>query len=402
MPKFHYVAKRGSKEVVEGTLEAEDRSHAFDYLTALGHTPVRITELKPPRERRSAQPSLEGKVPTRALNIFTRQFASLVRSSVPILRVLRILQEQTQHPRLQRIAGEIGQGVQEGQTLSQAMERFPRVFSQLYVNLIRTGEAGGTLDIALDRLAELAEREEALRAKVKAALVYPAFVGVTGALTIVFIMVFVMPRLLKLFVGFGDRIPLPTQILVAVTHWVTRWEFWAVCSIIGLLVFLVWKGLGPRRRVLVDRLSFRVPILRGLIQKLELARFARSFGLLLAQGVPIFQAIEVAIPVVNHELVRKDLGRLTSGLREGSSMADCLKDLPISTSFLVNTVAVGEESGKLEEAFMEIADFYERESERLLRILSALLEPALILGVGCIVGFIVMAVLLPIFEISLH
>jgi type II secretory pathway component PulF len=205
---------------------------------------------------------------------------------------------------------------------------------------------------------------------------------------------------LKLFAGFGGQLPLPTRILLAVSAGCQQGWVWGLILLAVAACVGVWRWQGERLRVLIDQVTLRLPLVSGLVRKLELARFARSFGMLLEHGVPIIQATEVAVPVVRHRIIRHELARALATLKEGNALADCLKGLSIATPLVVQTVAVGEEGGKVDAALAEIANLYERDVEQLLQMLAALLEPVMILGVGAIVGFIVMAVLLPIFELN--
>jgi type II secretory pathway component PulF len=200
--------------------------------------------------------------------------------------------------------------------------------------------------------------------------------------------------------GFGTRLPLPTRILITISQWMSRGWFWISVGIGVFLLIILCKVAGARIKSFMDRINLHIPLVKKVVLQLELARFARAFGLLIEHGVPLFQALEVACAVVNHAVIRGAFRDLQSGLKEGSSLAVCLKQNPLFDSFFINTIAVGEEGGKLGDALREIAHFYEEEIDRLLHMLSALLEPVLILGVGCVVGFIVMAILLPVFEIS--
>ena len=403
MPTFHYTAKRGPTELIDGVVEAENRSGVLTHLAQLGYVPVRIHEQADARARPAArrdQAARPHRVPTLQLTVFTRQFASLVRSQVPLLRTLQILEDQARHPYFLHVLRAVTEEIRQGHTLSSALAKFPAVFSPLYTSLVHSGEVSGALDTVLEQLAEQAERDEALRAKVRAAFTYPFFVAGVGCCTVVFLMTFVMPRLSHLLTGLGQRLPMPTRWLLAITSWMSNGWFWAgiVVGLIALAV--VWRVSGERGRLAFDRLTLRVPVLGTLIRELELARFARAFGLLLHHGVSVLNAMAVAIPVVSHRVIRRELERLPEGLRQGNSLSTCLKQLSVSSSFLVNTVAVGEESGKVGEGLTEVSTYYERDAERLLQTMATLLEPSLIVVIGLIVGFIVIAVLLPIFEMS--
>ncbi|MBI4355992.1 MAG: type II secretion system F family protein [Candidatus Omnitrophica bacterium] len=403
MPTFSYVAKRGPEEIVEGQLEADSRTTALNQLTQLGYVPVRIVEAAAEAAavgRRRSAAARRASVPWRTLHLFTRQFASLTRSQIPLLRALSILQQQTSHAALRTIVGQIAEDVRQGSTLSEALAKHPRIFSPLYVSLTRAGEAGGMLDTVLDRLAAQAQQESSMRAKIQGAMVYPCVVGVVGLITVIVLMTFVVPRLDKLFTTLGSQLPLPTRLLLGVAGVMSQPWFW-----VGALILVVLLGgvvrlfTEPCARA-VDRLSLRLPGIKTVMQQLELGRFARAFGLLLEHGVPVLQAMDIAIPTVRHRLIRQELLRLPKGVQQGTPVSACMKELSVATPFIVNTLAVGEQGGRLSEALVEVANFYDEETERLLQTMATLLEPLMILAVGGVVGFIVAAVLLPIFQMS--
>ncbi len=400
MPTFRYTAKRGPQEVLEGTLDAATRAQAIAQITGLGYTPMRVQEAADQKSSFNLGRFRNQRISRHHLNIFTRQFASLMRSGVPILRALSILSEQTPSPALRKLLAQLADQVRQGETLSDSLAKSPHVFSPLYRNLVRAGEIGGVLDAVLDRLAVQAEREEELRAKIQAAIAYPAFVALTGVATIVFLLTFVMPRLLKLFKSFHGELPLPTRALLAVTGAMSSLWFWVLAG--GVLVGFValWRAPGQPLRKALDHVGLRLPVINLLIRQLELGRFCRAFGLLIDHGVSVMQAVSVSLTVVRHPVIRADLERLPGFLQQGSSLADAMRQVREVNPFVVNTVAVGEEGGRAGEALTEVANFYEREAERTLQVAAALLEPTMILLVGAIVGWIVMAVLLPVFELG--
>lgn len=411
MPLFNYTAKQGAGQTVEGQIEAPDRAHALSELISQGLTPMQV-EVCGNAATKSAQQKTTAevedtesinpnfKIPSRHLNILTRQFASLVRSGVPILRAVNILIEQAESPKVRQILQSMSEDIRQGGNLSTSMKRYPRVFSPLYVSLVRSGEAGGILDVIFEKLADKAERDEELRGKLQGAVAYPAFVGLTGFASILFLMTFVMPKLLKLFDGYGEELPLMTRALIGMTNlmaipWVWGGLIALVIGVIGL-----WSVPNSPLRTAVYRFVFRLPVAGPLIIQLELGRFARSFGLLMDHGVDVLDSVANSMTVVSHPTIQEQMQVLPEHLRQGNSLAMALREIPVMTSFVVNTVAVGEESGKAGEALTEIANYYEREAERLLRVATALLEPMMVLGVGAIVGWIVMAILLPIFELG--
>lgn len=409
MPKFHYTAKKGPKDIVEGVLEADNRSGVLAHLAQLGYVPVRVFEQAngaaphAAHARAAAEPSHPvriGRISRGQIALFTRQFASLVRAHVPLLRSFNILEQQSRHPYLRHILRELAEDVRQGETLSQGLSKFPRTFPPLFVHLVRSGEATGALDMVLERLAQQAEQEELLRSRVRAAFTYPAFVAVVGALTVTFLMTFVMPRLADLLAGLGQRLPAQTRVLLAVSATMSSRWFWIEAVAAALGGAIGWRALGTRAIRWRDRALLRVPLIGTLIQHVELARFARTLGLQLDHGIPILQAVDTAIAVVEHRVLREELATVPEGLRQGTPLSSCLQGLRLGSPLLVNTILIGEESGRVGESLTQVAGYYERDIERSLQTMATLLEPTLIVGVGLVVGFIVMAVLLPIFEMS--
>ena len=403
MPKFSYLAKKTPTDTIQGVLEAESRNHVLTHLTQLGYTPVRVTEASAAAATAAVKAAVSEapvpqtvRVPQRKLNQFTRQFASLVRSQVPILRALSILEEQTSFPKLRKLVRSLGEEIRQGNTLSGALEKFPKVFSPLYVSLVRSGEVGGMLDTVLDRLATQADRDEELQGKIQSALAYPLFVAGVGFLTVMFLLSFVIPRLVKLFNTFGTQLPLPTRMLLSFAQFVTNGWGWMLAGFLLCIIVATLALRSPKGRTALAHLPLRLPMIGPMLCQIEITRFARSYGLLINQGVPILQATDIAIPVVGNLVLRRELGGLPKHLKDGQNLSSGLKGLKISTPLLVNTIAVGEESGKMGEALLEVSEYYEREAGRLLQLFAALVEPATILAVGAVVGFIVMAVLLPI------
>jgi len=401
MPRFRYVAKNGPTEVVEKVLEAENREAVLSQLGAWGYTPLRIIELAENEDGSPQMKSLNGRVPARQMNIFTRQLASLVRSQIPIFRALSVLEEQTQNERLRRVIVAIREDIQrEGHNLSDAMRNYPKVFSGDYTSLIYAGEVGGVLEEVMDKLAEKAERENELTAKLQGALVYPAFVGLMGVLTVLVLVTFVLPRILTLLTGFGGELPMPTKILIWITEAIRQGWFWATIAI-GVLAFtLLWRTVLSKNRLLLDKLLLRVPTLGTLISQVNLIRFCRSLGLLIDHGVLILQALEVSIPVARNHYIRSQLQKLPQIVKEGGTLTQGLEQTTVADAFVTQTVAIGEEGGRIGEALAEITNYYEREAGRLMQILAGVLEPIMILAIGGFVGFIVIAVMLPIFEMS--
>lgn len=401
MPRFHFIAKKNPKETIEDDVEAESREAALHHIIALGYTPLRVTAKETAQE--NAESSAEdARIPAKELESFTRQFASLIRSQIPVLNALRVLENQITYLSLKQITAAVSARIQsQGDSLSEALKNYPKAFPQDYTNLVAAGEVGGALQEVLDQLALKLEKEEELRSKLLGALAYPVFVGITGVLTVIFMLTFVMPKILKILESLKANLPLPTRMLLGLTKAMSHEVFWLtaipLCAAAGAVLYS-WVR---KNRLAVDRFLLKVPVLGALVRDLEMVRFCRSFGLLLRNGVLILQAIESAVPVVGNYYIRHELSRLPEKIREGHALTDGFRAMPLlATPYFIQSVAIGEEGGRLSEVLMEITNFYEKEVTKRLQFFATLLEPVMILGVGLMVGFIVMAVLLPIFELS--
>jgi len=399
MTVFAYKAKTGPDRVVGGRVQADTPEAAVAKLQAMGYSPVWVREAAPEAPTRPRPMSRRGAA--RATHVFTRQLAGLLRAGVPILRALATIQEQTEHPAFRRVVGQILVAVRDGRTLSEAMAAHPRLFSELYLNMVRAGEAGGVLDDVLLRLAEAQESDEELRGKVRSALAYPALVLVLGIISVFVILTFFLPRIMHLLEDSGRPLPMPTQIVLAVSRGCSRFWPWMLLALVGLAALYrrAWTSGGGRR--LLESALLRLPLIGRFLRDADLVRFTRTLALLIRVGIPIDRALDLSGRVLSHGVLRAavlDVGRQT--VQTGSSLAAGFRRHPQMPAFVTNMVAVGEESGRLDETLGEIASFYQRELDRDLRLATTLLEPALILIVGAVVGFIIFAMLLPIFEIG--
>jgi type II secretory pathway component PulF len=400
MPTFLYRAKRGPDEPVDGEIEADSRAAALVRLDALGLSPVwvrpRPESAAPGRRRRL----LSRRVRARDVTVFTLQLASLVRSAVPILRALRTVAQQSGHPAMGHVAGDIEAAVRDGRMLSEALERHPSLFPPLYVGMVRAGESAGALDVTLARLAESREREEDLRRRIQAAVAYPVLILAVGFLTVVALFAFFLPRVVSLFRGYA-ALPLPTRILIALSDSFSAYGLWLLVGLVLAVAVLRRIAAVERARLFFDTLKLRLPLAGRFWAEGDLARYARTLALLIEAGVPIDRALESSAGALRNEALRAELDKARDRtVRQGSPFSESLRLCPHVPLFLINLAAVGEESGRLPEALTEAAVFYEKEVEQRARLLSSLLEPALILAVGSVVGFIVAAMLLPIFELS--
>lgn len=397
MPRFEYKAKDGPEKVVRGSIVAGSRSEALSSLESRGLIPVWVR----PACESAAEPHLWRRVPSRDITILTRQLAGLIRAGIPILRALSTLQEQTENRTLGAVLAEIESRIREGNTLSSALAMYTRLFPQIYVSMVKAGESAGRLDVVLERLAAAREADEEAHRRIRSAAAYPALILVVGFITVVVLLVFFLPRIAGLFRSISD-LPLPTRILLAISASLSRSWMWLVLA--GVLAFAILRRAaetaGGRREL--DRLRMHVPLLGRLWVETDAARFARTFAMLLDSGVSLSSALDLSASTIESSAMREDVARIKrEAVQDGSTISSGLKRSKVFPSLMASLAAVGEESGRLAEAMEEAASYYEKNVEHKVRTALSLLEPALVLVVGAIVGLIVAAMLLPIFRLSL-
>ncbi len=403
MQKFLYKAKDGRKQLMEGILEAETERGALSKLSQMGYFPLSIQkeEAAPQRQTSSRSFSIFTGIRRRDITFFTRQLSYLLEAGLTLMRALNVIQDQTENPRLQEILGDLVSHVRDGKSFSDALAVYPKVFPPIYVSMVRSGEVGGILGGVLSRLADFSENEEELQGKVRAAMAYPALICLVGMGTVAVLLIFVVPKLVLLFQDVGQVLPLPTQILIAVSNGVAKY-WWGALLIAALVGFLGKRQRLPQgARLAIDRIKLRLPIWGSLIKKVEIARFARSLATLLGHGVPILQAMQSVYQATGNEMLKGELQKIGDQLRGGTTLSQGMRLSRIFPNLVINMVSVGEEAGSLDRSLIKIADTYEREADRAMKMMTALVEPVMILVMGSVVGFIVVSMLLPIFQIDI-
>lgn len=399
MPTYFYRAKRGPDRTEEGEIEAESRPGAMVRLERMGYSLLSLEE-RAGSVQASARKS-GGRIRTRDITVFTRQLAGLLRAGVPILRALTTIQQQTDNAALQSVIMAITASVRDGRTLSESLARTPALFPDLYVNMVKAGESAGMLDEILMRLAEARENDDELRSKVASAIAYPAFVVGVGALSVFVILTFFLPRIVHIFDGMNQVLPWPTRVVLAVSGLFSH--YWPVLVIAaGLAALALRRHWGSEAgRLALDSAVLGLPVVGAFARDTDIVRFARTLSLLIKAGIPVDRALTLAANTLTNRKLRADMTAAAGEtVRQGSTVADGFRRRPGIPEFVTNMVAVGEESGHLDESLLEVAAFYQRELDRDLRLVNTLLEPVLILLVGTVVGFIIFAMLLPIFQIG--
>lgn len=402
MTIYKYRAKKGVDEVVEGRLEARSEKEALEKINQLGILPIRIEEESGiPAVKTQVVAKTVGRIGSREITIFNRQLASLLKSGVPILSAINIIFEQSENPHLRVILKNMHDSLKDGATFSSVLMQYPRIFSPLYVAMIRTGEDSGALPEVLIRIADYRTKQDEMFSRFRMAMAYPILMAVVGLGTITFMLTFVIPRLMGIFTNLGQQLPLPTQILISISHALLQWWYW-ILLILFVVIFMVRQEMKTKQgKMFSSMLTLRLPLIKDFILKAELARFNRTLELLLRNGISILKAIELAIPVLDNEVIKNQLGESYKELEQGGSLGKSLRSSKIFPMFMVNLISVGEESGRLEESLAEVANTYEFDTDESMKIMSSLLEPLTILGMGLLVGFMVIAMLLPLFEINM-
>ncbi len=402
MVKYNYRAKKGLQEIVSGTIEAASEKEAIEKISALGYLPVHLEENKGPAQASIlTTPKSYGRIGSGQITIFSRQLASLLKSGVPILSAINIIKEQSENMNLKAVLADIYNEIKNGGTFSSSLEAHPKYFSVLYVAMVRTGENSGALAGSLLRIADYRAKQEELLSRLRMAMAYPLLMALVGVATVVFMLTFVMPRLMGIFSSLGQNLPLPTKILLAISQGLRQWWPGIILSL-GVVVFLIKQQLKTKiGKISWSILKLHIPIFGKFVLKADLACFSRTLELLIKSGLPILRALQISVQVLSNEVIKEKLIKSHRDLEQGGSFGQSMKDSKLLPLFMVNLISVGEESGNLAAALGEVADCYERDTDETVRIMSSLLEPLMILVMGLIVGFIVVAMLLPIFEINM-
>ena len=399
MPVWNYSGIRPNGERTRGLIDADSVQSARQKLKKEGILPVSL-ELHSREEevRTPGSPSGRGGLSGRDLATFTRQLSILVGAGVPIVEALGAILDQGGDTAPARVASQIRDRVKEGRSLSVAMGALPGIFSPIYLNMVRAGEESGTLEIMLNRLADLLEKQSNTRRKVMGSLFYPVMLLGVGVMMVIFLLIVVMPRITSIFEGLKATLPLPTRILMGSSAWLRSHLLSTGLSVLAGIFILV--RFVRTRRATLDRWALRLPRIGELILATQVARFARTLGVLLSSGTPLQKAMEVSEAVVTSGPVREAVSRARGDLAEGLSLSRSLRETKVFPLLAVHMIAVGERSGKLEDLLMRLAEGYEQEVDQTIGTLTSLIEPVMILFIGGIVLFMVMSVLLPIFEMS--
>ncbi|HXE72276.1 MAG TPA: type II secretion system F family protein [Candidatus Nitrosotenuis sp.] len=403
MPVYTYEARDPTGQLRKDTIEAANLRMATQRLQEQKLTVINIKE----KPGSVAQSDILGwyqrmkKVNEQALTVFSRQFATMINAGLAMVRCLDILAEQTEDKKLQQTLIQVRRDVEGGSTLSNALAKHPTVFSNLYISMVKAGEMGGVLDEVLERLAGFMEKDFSLKKKVKSALTYPVVILIMAMGIVFFLVTYILPTFVQLFEGMNLQLPLPTRILIGITKG-ARQPLIVIPALAVVVVAVVAVNRyiqTPIGRKQYDLLKLNIPVFGLLNKKVAISRFCRTLGTLLSSGVPIMQALEIVGKASGNEIIAMTVGKIRESIREGESIASPLGASGMFPPMVTQMVAVGEETGNLDAMLSKISDFYDTEVEYLLASLTSMLEPIMIVGMGAIVGFIVISVFLPLYQL---
>jgi type IV pilus assembly protein PilC len=405
VPTYKFEALDTSGDEVKDQIEATNEEEAQQKIKQLGYFVTKLTAVaggaqkgkkkKKGGYKKSKKTFVIGGVKSKALCMFTRQFSTLQDAGLPVLRSLRILEHQMKPSALKNALIDVVEDVESGSTLSEAMGKHPRAFDRLYVNMVKAGEAGGALEVILQRLAEFKEKSQTLKRKIIGAMVYPCVVITVAVGILIFIMVAIIPKFKKIFEEFGLKLPALTQFLIDVSTWCA--SYWWCIPLFPLGVWLLIKLIRLNRsgNYALDRLILWVPVIGKIVEKTVVARTVRTLGTLVASGVPILESLAIVRETANNAVFERMYQRVYESIREGDTIAEPLRESRLVDDMVVNMVEVGEETGDLDTMLYKVADFYDEEVDTAVKSLISLLEPIMIVVLGGIIGTIVIALFLP-------
>jgi type IV pilus assembly protein PilC len=399
MPVYIWEGRTRQGTIKKGIMEAANDQAVMTQLRAQMILPLAVKAK--PKDVLEYLPWLQRGVKIRELVVFTRQFATMIDAGLPLVQCLDILAEQQPNKKFKEVLKQVKSDVEQGSTFADALGKHPKPFDDLYVNLVRAGEIGGILDTILNRLAVHLEKADALRRKVKGAMVYPVSVLVVAIGVLILLLVKVIPVFEKMFKDFGGALPAPTQMVVDMSHFMQHYIGLFLVAMIALGVgFLQARARIPRFRYRTDAIFLKMPIFGPLLRKVAVARFSRTLGTMLASGVPILDALDIVAKTAGNKVIEAALIKTRSAISEGKTIADPLQETGVFPSMVVQMINVGEQTGAMDSMLSKIADFYDDEVDAAVEALTALLEPVMMVFLGGSVGSILIAMYLPIFKIA--
>lgn len=398
MPKFAYEGRTASGEVRKGKIEAADQNAARAQLRKMNINP---TNIKSSSDLNIPMPKfLKPKVTNKDLVLFTRQFATMIDSGLPLVQCLDIQSKQAQNPTFREELATIKESVESGSTFADALKRFPKTFDDLYRNMVAAGEVGGILDTILNRLAITLEKSDKLNRQIKGAMMYPLITMVVAAAVVAILLLKVVPTFETMFADFGGTLPAPTQFVINLSKWLQANFLYIVVGLFVLSYAFRTFYNNQKGRVIVDRIMLRTPVFGDLITKVSVARFCRTLGTMISSGVPILEALDICGRTAGNKVIENAIVKVRESISEGRSISEPLLETGVFPEMVCQMISVGEATGALDVMLNKVADFYEDEVDQAVEGLTSLLEPAIMMFLGVVIGGLVIAMYMPIFSMA--
>jgi len=398
MPNYQYKARDNFSKPVSGVMSADDENAVATKLNQLGVTPISITETKQESKVNKFLSSVV-KVKFSDLNMFTRQLATLQKAGLPILLALSALHEQTENKIFKEVIAQISRDIESGLSLSGALGKYPLIFDQLYINMVASGELSGRLDQVLERLATLREHDQTIRLRIKSATRYPLIVVIAIVVGFIILTTLVVPRYAQIYAQYTTALPLPTQILLGINYAVTK--LWWLLIIVGAVVYFLFKRYIRTKlgRLTWDSLKLKVPVFGPLLLKLSISRFTRVTGTLMRSGIPILKILDISSGATGNVVISKAILNIKDNVAEGKGMSEPMKISGLFPPIVTQMVAVGEETGKLDELLIHVSNYYDEQVDYTINNLTSLIEPILIFLLGLAVLFMALGIFLPMWNL---
>jgi type IV pilus assembly protein PilC len=392
MPQYTYTARSINGELKSATIDAPNRDEVIKQLKQQRLNVVKIDEGSATKKKRG------GRIKMRDIVIFTRQFSTMINAGLPLVQALDILATQSENPALKDVTRQVVFDVESGNTVADALRKHPAAFTDLYVNMVAAGEAGGILDTILMRLAVFMEKNDALIRKVKGAMIYPSVIMSVAAIAITVLLVFVIPTFQTMFASAGIALPLPTRVVIGMSHFLKAYWYVVAGILIGTFIAIKRYYATPNGKLVIDRTLLKAPVLGDVLRKSAVSRFTRTLGTLISSGVSILDGLEITAKTAGNRVIQDAIMESRASIAGGETIAAPLKKSQVFPPMVISMIAVGEQTGGLDEMLSKIADFYDEEVDAAVSGLLALMEPVMIVFLGVVVGGMVVAMYLPIFD----
>ena len=394
MSVFVWEGRYADGSIKKGEIEAQNKAAATIILRRQRILPTKV------KSKPKQIVLFTSKIKTKDLVIFTRQFATMINAGLPLVQCLEILASQQPNPSFKKILSQIKTDVEGGSTFAEALNKHPSVFDDLFVNLVAAGELGGVLDTILERLSDYLEKNEALKNKVKSAMTYPSIVSTVAIGVVAVLMLFVIPTFQDLFSQFGAALPGPTQLVVNASHFTQSYWIYMIALVIILYIAFKWFKSQEKGKFYIDTLALKLPIFGNLLRKVAVAKFTRTLGTMISSGVPIMDGLEITSKTAGNKIVENAIVKVRSSISQGRTMSEPLGESGIFPGMVVQMVAVGEATGAMDQMLSKIADFYDEEVDAAVDALTSALEPLMMVFLGGIIGFVLVAMYMPIFQMA--